>query len=115
MMFEWRWDPASPTSDLSLLNSAIIRASKRGVAVSALSNFGDILQKLKDMDAQAKIWASNGNMHAKIIVIDGETCIVGSHNFSQNAFSKNIEISVLFSDIAVAAQIKNYFNILWRQ
>jgi phosphatidylserine/phosphatidylglycerophosphate/cardiolipin synthase-like enzyme len=114
-MFEWRWDMGSSSSEISLLNSAFIRAVQRGVGVNVLSNFGEILDRLNDAGAECRMYSGTGNMHAKCLVIDGEIIVLGSHNFSQNSFSKNVEISTVFQDKTLAKRIIDYFIILWRQ
>ena len=45
--------------------------------------------------------------HAKIVIIDGRTAVVGSHNWTGSALSRNREASLLIDDRPVIAEIEN--------
>jgi len=50
--------------------------------------------------------------HAKAIVIDNETVIIGSSNWSESAFTKNAETNVLIKSKGLANELIEYFNTI---
>jgi len=51
-------------------------------------------------------------LHAKFIVIDGETVLITSANFTEAAQKRNIEAGLLFRSPARARQLTGYFEAL---
>lgn len=51
--------------------------------------------------------------HSKFIICDGNTVLVGSHNFSEAALNKNREASVIFSDYLAVSKFQNIFDLDW--
>jgi len=43
-------------------------------------------------------WHTSAVCHAKVVVVDQRYCLIGSHNISDRAITRNIEISVSFED-----------------
>jgi len=56
----------------------------------------------------------NRTVHAKMIIIDGVTLIVGSHNWSQRAVQRNVEASVEVEDGKILKEAKGRFLELWK-
>ena len=113
IMFDWRWYPNDPGASVQLFNQALVRAGRRGVNVRAITNFGDIVKTLEKVGVKAKKLQSKNLVHAKIIIIDESIVIIGSHNFTQNAFNMNFEISCMFENSDNAKEYLQYFNNLW--
>lgn len=113
IMFDWRWYPNDPGASVQLFNQALVRAVRRGVSVRAITNFGDIVKTLEKVGVKAKKLQSKNLVHAKIIIIDESIVIIGSHNFTQNAFNMNFEISCMFENSDNAKEYLQYFNNLW--
>jgi len=113
IMFDWRWYPNDPGASVQLFNQALVRAGRRGVNVRAITNFGDIVKTLEKVGVKAKKLRSKNLVHAKIIIIDESIVIIGSHNFTQNAFNMNFEISCMFENSDNAKEYLQYFNNLW--
>lgn len=97
---------ASPyfVPDPTLLMSLTL-AARRGVAVDLLlprkSNhrLADIARHraLRELTAAgARVWLSQGMMHAKAVVIDGEVAFVGSANLDQRSLFLNYEMMIAF-------------------
>ena len=53
--------------------------------------------------------------HAKMLLIDGCLGIIGSHNWSINAMTKNSEISVVFYGAQYLGEIENHFELMWEK
>jgi phosphatidylserine/phosphatidylglycerophosphate/cardiolipin synthase-like enzyme len=86
------------------ISSAMIRAHKRGVVVAGvmekqnIRGTGSVFEKLQN--AKVDIIA-DGNcyiMHHKTIVIDDDTVITGSYNFTKSAEKSNDENAIVIND-----------------
>jgi phosphatidylserine/phosphatidylglycerophosphate/cardiolipin synthase-like enzyme len=113
VVFDWRWYENDPGNPCQLFNNAIVRASRRGVAVRACVNSENIRTKLVDNGIAVKIPVSSRLMHSKIIIIDENILILGSHNFSQSAFTQNFETSVILRDLPDISKLSMFFDSLW--
>lgn len=51
-------------------------------------------------------------LHAKLLVVDGQRALVGSANLTTRALAHNLEVGVLISDPAVAAQLEEHVTAL---
>lgn len=108
-MYDWRWYKNDFSCDMSLINSALVRAVRRGVKIFALLNSSEIVETLNSLGIQAKQLNIKKLLHAKAVIIDEFVCIIGSHNFTENAMGLNLEISQITEDSYVAKKIINYF------
>jgi phosphatidylserine/phosphatidylglycerophosphate/cardiolipin synthase-like enzyme len=113
VVFDWRWYSDQPGNPVQLFNQALVRARRRGVEVRALVNSVAICNILKDEGCKAKKLLSENLLHAKMILIDDDIAIVGSHNYSQSAFTTNFEVSVLIRDAERSKEFLNFFNQLF--
>lgn len=114
LMFDWRWYVEDFSCDVSLINQSIVRAVRRGVKVMTVTNYLNVIEQLKTLGIQAKKWDSSKLMHSKGIVIDEKIVIMGSHNFTKNAMSYNVETSIVVHDEAIAKNLSTYFDSLWQ-
>jgi phosphatidylserine/phosphatidylglycerophosphate/cardiolipin synthase-like enzyme len=112
-MYDWRWYENDISCDVSLINSALISAHRRGVKVQAVTNNDIAKNYLSKLGIEARQWNKSKAMHAKCIVIDDHICVLGSHNLTQNAMGLNIELSCVFIDDLIAKQLVTYFENLW--
>ena len=110
IVYEWRWYENQLGSSIQLFNNAIIRAKKRGVEVKAVLKNQKISKKLKDQ----KIWVNevdfSKTLHVKLIIIDNEIVILGSHNFTLNAFHINDEVSVIIRSPEIVEKLLKHFG-----
>jgi phosphatidylserine/phosphatidylglycerophosphate/cardiolipin synthase-like enzyme len=113
VVFDWRWYPNDPGNPCQLFNAAIVRAAGRGVRVSVVTNNNDILGTLREIGADAKKLMTKNLVHAKLMIIDDKTIIIGSHNYTQSAFTMNYEISAMYDDPASAQNFTEFFNNLY--
>ena len=111
--FDWRWYDNDPGSSVQLFNQSIVRASKRGVQVKAISNFESVVSALVGCGCLSRKLDTTNLVHVKLIIIDEKIVVVGSHNFSDKAFTTNHEVSVFFEDVEVAKSLTKYFDELW--
>jgi len=48
------------------------------------------------------------------MIIDGKLAILGSHNYTMSAFTKNLELSVVLDDEETLGILGEYFKDLWQ-
>lgn len=94
LMFDWRWYPNGLGSPTQLFNQALVRAVRRGVKIKVVVNSDQIVETLKSVGIDARKIRSRNLLHSKLVLIDGEHTILGSHNISASAFETNFETSV---------------------
>jgi len=113
IVFDWRWYPQDPGAPVQLFNQAIVRAVRRGVKVRALANNDEIIRTLIANGVDAKRVRSKNLLHCKLMIIDSGLVVIGSHNYTQNAFQINLEVSVVFEDSYAANRLQVFFNNLF--
>lgn len=113
IVFDWRWYPQDPGASVQLFNQAIIRATRRGVNVRAIANNDEIVRVLNQNGCQAKKILTKKLVHCKIMIIDNDIVITGSHNYTQSAFQMNLELSVILNPCEKIAEISNFFTNLY--
>ena len=96
---------------------AIVEAHKRGVVVKVILDKGQKSEQYSSADflvhagIAVKIDSSHKIAHSKIIIVDGDTVITGSFNFSKAAETENSENLLVIKDDALAEQYaKNWFH-----
>lgn len=96
---------------------ALVDAKNRGVDVevlldkSQLRSKGSVLPYLNDQNIFTKIDYLPAIAHNKIMIIDNETVITGSYNFTANAEKRNAENLLIIHNNELA---RNYFTY-WLQ
>jgi phosphatidylserine/phosphatidylglycerophosphate/cardiolipin synthase-like enzyme len=113
VVFDWRWYPNLPENPVQLFNQSLVRASRRGVNVSALCNSDDITDTLKSVGISAKRYKGSRLLHTKLIIIDEEILIIGSHNYTASAMQHNLELSISLKAPSGLERIIAYFNNLY--
>ncbi len=69
---------------------------------------------LRDKGAEIHLDRNKYTMHHKVIVVDGETVVTGSYNFSKSADEKNDENVLVVHDRGIAARYLEEFERLVR-
>ena len=113
VVFDWRWYANDPGSTVQQFNQAVIRASRRGVQVKAICNFQAVCDALIACGCVARKLTTKNLVHVKLISIDEKKCVIGSHNFTGNAFTTNFEASVVFEDKEHCERLFKFFDELW--
>lgn len=126
LMYEWKWYGHESAGGVQTLNLAIVAAARRGVRVRALLNtesMGHAITKinsktvsfLQRYGCKAKMGHFGGVVHAKMMIIDDNILVIGSHNYSKAAFSRNQEASVIVDGREEIKPFRDYFQGLWDQ
>ncbi len=113
IIFDWRWYPSIQGSQVSKFNRAICEAVKRGVVVRCLVNNRDVEGRLLSAGCQARLLHSKKLLHTKMLLVDDVKLVIGSHNYTQSAFSANEEASVLVTMPDRDNNFVKYFTALW--
>jgi phosphatidylserine/phosphatidylglycerophosphate/cardiolipin synthase-like enzyme len=115
IVFDWRWYPADPGCACQLFNNAIVRAKQRHVDVSVLTNCDDVINILRKVGVVCRKPISRRLLHSKLMIIDNRFLVIGSHNYTQNAFTSNFESSVILENCDDLESFNKYFNSLFVQ
>jgi len=114
IVYDWRWYPDQIGSAIQKFNNAIITLSRKGKKIKVITNMPYINNILPQLNIQVRKTHSKRTLHTKLMIIDGKTAILGSHNYTMNAFTINHEISVILQDEQVVKRLKLYFENLWQ-
>jgi len=100
--------PTKPDAGPSRLLNALVQARQRGVRVEVVLHPGDQAFDLLDRNRPVAeelqragvdvFYAQKTVLHAKVLVVDGRTVLLGSTNWTTAALEKNVEADVLFPD-----------------
>jgi len=113
IIFDWRFYPTDPACSCQQFNNAIVLAAKRAVQVRVVTNCGSVADFLRKAGIKVKKPISNRLLHSKLMIIDGKHLIIGSHNYTQNAFTSNVESSVILESCDDLTSFRQYFNSLF--
>jgi phosphatidylserine/phosphatidylglycerophosphate/cardiolipin synthase-like enzyme len=101
-------------------SQALIAAKKRGVDVKVLldavaaSNNYSCHKELRSAGIPVKVENWAGKMHQKSMIIDDNTVVIGSMNFSKSGEAKNDENCIVINNAPQLAQkYKQYFLMLY--
>ena len=95
--------------------------AKKGVSVKCLFDYGQANSKysqdsyLRGCGVKIKLSPNrSGKMHHKVILIDDETVITGSYNYSKNAERSNDENILILKNKDIAAKYVKEFKRCWK-
>ena len=113
IVYDWRWYPDQIGAEIQIFNNAIGNSRKKGLGIKVITNTKNTIKILTSLNIQAKELASKKMLHTKLMIIDDEIVILGSHNYTMNAFTTNYELSVILQDKEIVKRLKFYFENLW--
>lgn len=113
IIFDWRIYRHNPEQPVMQMLEALTRAAARGVYVRVLSQHDGVRNELKLRGIKSKALYHEKLVHAKLMIIDNKSVVIGSHNYTQSAFARNLEVSALVESPELAATLGDYFNGLW--
>jgi len=113
LIYDWRWYPNDISNPCQLFNNSIIRAAQRGVAVSAILNSGNAAKVLKENKCKIRELSTGKMLHTKFMLIDERVLIIGSHNYTYSAMTKNYEMSIVVDNLTDWQGFIKYFNSLF--
>lgn len=113
IVFDWRVYMGDSAGAIQDFNNAIFSAVERGVRVRALVNNDSVRAYLEGKGVDVKNYLSPKLLHAKMLIVDNTKIVLGSHNYTQSAFTMNEEVSVFFTLASEKNDFVNYFSRLW--
>jgi phosphatidylserine/phosphatidylglycerophosphate/cardiolipin synthase-like enzyme len=87
--------------------NALVAAKKRGVDVEAIldkTDYGQAVNTIVDAGIPTYMDPAHAIAHNKVIVIDGQTVLTGSFNFTSSAENRNAENLLVVHDQPIAAK-----------
>lgn len=120
IMYVVKYDPKETQDPVNVILRKLVELHLRGVNVKiiiddeTLNNYPETIEYLLANNIPVKLDESKNKVtHAKIVVIDEEIVLIGSHNWTESALSYNHETSLLVQSRDLAKQVINYFNSIW--
>jgi phosphatidylserine/phosphatidylglycerophosphate/cardiolipin synthase-like enzyme len=113
VVYDWRWYEGFPEHSVQKMNLALLSAVRRKVKVRAVLNNGGQADFLSSLGIKARTPSGMRTVHTKLLIIDNAKVVIGSHNFTSNAFYRNLECSILFDIVKEETLFKTYFNNLY--
>jgi cardiolipin hydrolase len=101
------------------LSDAIQRAHRNGLTVRVLSDNdkmddrGNDIERLAASGVDVRIDRSPEHMHHKFMVVDGQTVLTGSYNWTRSAETRNEENLVVLDDPFLAGRFAEEFERIW--
>jgi len=107
--------------DLKKFFETIVEKSKAGVKVKFLFNWHDDRRSVAKTNYSASLFLKQSGIdirylrnnrccHAKLLIIDKEKILLGSHNLSVRSTQNNFEMSYIMPDPETAAQVVAVFE-----
>ncbi|MEW5692251.1 MAG: phospholipase D-like domain-containing protein [Candidatus Hydrogenedentota bacterium] len=100
------------------IKDALIRAHERGVKINGVfdawqtDNPNSAYYEMKKQGIDVTKDTNNGLLHHKFMVIDGETTITGSYNWTYSAETKNDENGLIIKDNQISQEYNKEFQNL---
>lgn len=115
--FELKYYVNYPDSLQNTLIEDLVEAHERGVDVRIIvdeySKENNAYDYLASKGVKIRFDPEDVTTHAKLVVVDGETVVLGSTNFSYYALEENNEADVLIVSRDFARYFEDYFEGLW--
>ena len=126
LMYQWGYYSHLTNCNIQKLTLSIKSAIIRGVTVRVLLHAGspndnlraknsETFNHLQSWGANVKWYRSGGRLHSKLLMVDKTFAVLGSHNFSKQSMSSNVETSVLVEGSGEIRPLQEYFELLWGQ
>lgn len=124
IMYEWKWYSHEQAGGMEKLNLAVLERARSKIAVRVLLNIesmGHAITKINSRTAsflqQRGVIVKFGQVgvatHAKMVLVDDQVAVVGSHNYSKGSFTRNQECSVMIRNGEAIRPFIDYFKLLW--
>lgn len=94
---------------------ALREAKNRGVIVKILCQSYKQVEGFRPFVSEIKIAKGFKTMHSKAFCFDNAFLIAGSHNFTDNAMSINLEMSLTTQNMEEIDKFVRYFESIWQR
>lgn len=122
VMYVAKYDPkqSAEKDPANMLLELLASAKRKGLDVRVVvddvtkQSYPETIEFLKSRNVPVRLDPKAGvTTHAKVVIVDGEWVVIGSHNWTQSALSSNREYSVLVRSSEIATKVEEYFEELW--
>lgn len=113
IVYDWRFYPDQIGSEIQRFNHAIITANRKHIKIRGVTNSFTTISIFKKLNVEMRKPFTKGLMHTKLLLIDNKIAVLGSHNYTMNAFTINKEVSVIIDEKETVDRLQKYFNNLW--
>jgi len=125
LVYQWKWYGHQMATDIQGFNLEVCSAARRGVKVRVLMDIEHYSHPitrintrterfLKQAGCQVKLAKIGSRTHAKMLIIDRNILVVGSHNLCKSSLSSNAEVSITLADFPQIEEYCRYFDSLWQ-
>lgn len=120
VMYAMKYDPAEPGDPVNQLLNIVANKSRYGVDVKIIvddvtyKDYPDTIAFLLGDNISVRLDESSGRTtHAKLVIVDNRTAVLGSHNWTESALRLNHEASIEIDCPDAVKTLLNYFDSLW--
>jgi len=122
IMYVIKYDPNEPDDPVNQLLRVLAELRTRGIDVKVVvddetyKSYPETITYLKNAGVPTRQDKSQRTTtHAKLVIIDNKTVVIGSHNWTESALRYNHETSVMIQDREIAEELAKYFMNLWNE
>jgi len=120
IMYVAKYDLNEVRDPVNVVLERLSQLNSRGVEVRVVvddetyRSYSETVEYLKSSGIGVRLDPSSGTTtHAKVVIVDGWVVLVGSHNWTESALTRNNEVSVIIYSEEVAREFVEYFENLW--
>lgn len=120
--------PEFQNSKSNKLLKALVQANERGVELKIVLDVNTWSDDVNRNNRETALWLLgqgvekvsfdnlNSTTHSKVLIVDGESVLLGSTNWSYYSLSKNLEADILIQNAPeVGRACRRYFAKLWKK
>ncbi|RLG92430.1 MAG: hypothetical protein DRO36_01440 [Candidatus Hecatellales archaeon] len=120
IMYVVKYDSKHEKDPVNVLLKGLVEAKKRGVEVKVLvddvtlKSYPQTIKFLSENKIPVRLDPSRWvTTHTKMVIVDGKYLLVGSHNWTESALTRNHEVTVKIYSEKFAGEALKYFDSLW--
>lgn len=113
VVFFWSFSMNDLNDPATRLVKALQDAVGRGVEVRVLVNSDAVGVRLLQCGFRVRNIYSSRLMHPKVMIIDNQMAVIGSHNYTSAGLSQNLEVSCIIELTEKDNELVEFFNHLW--
>jgi len=113
LVFFWTFQLHDLNDPVTLLVKELQDALGRGVKVRVLVNNDSVGAILENCGFEVRHCYTSKLMHPKVMLLDCETAVIGSHNYTMSGFTMNMEVSCIVKLNGQNNELSTFFNNLW--
>ncbi|MGB9816311.1 MAG: phospholipase D-like domain-containing protein [Desulfurococcaceae archaeon] len=120
VMYVVKYDPREVDDPVNTILEKLVELRGKGLDIKIVvddetyESYQDTIEYLKYNNVPVKLDESGSRTtHAKIVIIDGEVVLIGSHNWTESALSNNHETTLMVYSKDLAKQVVDYFYRIW--